>query len=203
MAQEENQKIEIPFGAKDSELCGWEYTIPEGMEAEIKGGKIVVRKKEIEDKKNYIQGIRKTLASIEDKAHNILGLYDYDWVAIRASHRLLGEYLDCLENQKEQNPAEWSEEDEKKLNGITAIVEEWWDNQSQKEKDYYGDQGYFSWLKSLHQKPKVAIVNGQIWKPTEEQMAALKEASVSWMNDTMGNADLLESLYNDLKKLHL
>ena len=27
--------IEIPFGAKDSELKGWEYTIPEDMEAEI------------------------------------------------------------------------------------------------------------------------------------------------------------------------
>ena len=39
------KEIEIPFGAKDSELKGWEYTIPEGMEAEIKDGKIVVRKK--------------------------------------------------------------------------------------------------------------------------------------------------------------
>ena len=40
--------IEIPFGAKDSELKGWEYTIPEGMEAEIKDGKIVVREKQPE-----------------------------------------------------------------------------------------------------------------------------------------------------------
>lgn len=40
--------IEIPFGAKDSELKGWEYTIPEGMEAEIKDGKIVVREKKPE-----------------------------------------------------------------------------------------------------------------------------------------------------------
>ena len=43
--------IEIPFGAKDSELKGWEYTIPENMEAEIKGGKIIVREKENEDEK--------------------------------------------------------------------------------------------------------------------------------------------------------
>ena len=40
------KEIEIPFGAKDSELKGWEYTIPEGMEAEIKDGKIVVRARE-------------------------------------------------------------------------------------------------------------------------------------------------------------
>lgn len=45
MEENEMKEIEIPFGAKDSELKGWEYTIPEGMEAEIKDGKIIVRKK--------------------------------------------------------------------------------------------------------------------------------------------------------------
>ena len=39
------------------------------------------------------------------------------------------------------------------------------------------------------------------WKPSEEQLDALKEASASWMNQEMGNCELLESLYNDLKKL--
>ena len=48
--------IEIPFGARDSELCGWEYTIPEGFEAEIKDGKVIVRPKESEDER-----IRKAL----------------------------------------------------------------------------------------------------------------------------------------------
>lgn len=43
--------IEIPFGAKDSELKGWEYTIPENMEAEIKDGKIIVKQKESEDER--------------------------------------------------------------------------------------------------------------------------------------------------------
>ena len=43
--------IEIPFGAKDSELKGWEYTIPEDMEAEIKDGKIIVKQKESEDER--------------------------------------------------------------------------------------------------------------------------------------------------------
>lgn len=42
------KEIEIPLGAKDYELKGWEYTIPEGMEAEIKDGKIVVREKQPE-----------------------------------------------------------------------------------------------------------------------------------------------------------
>lgn len=42
------EKIEIPSGAYDSELKGWEYTIPESFTAEIKDGKIIVKKKEPE-----------------------------------------------------------------------------------------------------------------------------------------------------------
>ena len=53
--------IEIPFGAKDSELKGWEYTIPENMEAEIKDGKIIVKQKESEDER-----IRKHIIKILD-----------------------------------------------------------------------------------------------------------------------------------------
>lgn len=52
---------EIPFGAKDSELKGWEYTIPEGMEAIIKDGKVIVREKQSEDekiRKALIDGVR-------------------------------------------------------------------------------------------------------------------------------------------------
>ena len=45
------EKIEIPFGAKDSELGRFEYTIPEGFEAKIENGKVIVRKMESEDEK--------------------------------------------------------------------------------------------------------------------------------------------------------
>ena len=47
----EKSKIEIPLSAKDSELNGWEYTIPEGYEAEIKDGKVIVKKVESEYEK--------------------------------------------------------------------------------------------------------------------------------------------------------
>lgn len=57
------KEIEIPFGAKDSELKGWEYTIPEGMEAEIKDGKIVVREKQPE------------LTEFEEKVKELIGYY--------------------------------------------------------------------------------------------------------------------------------
>ena len=64
--KQEKDFIEAPFGAKDSELEGFEYTIPQGYEAEIKDGKVIVRKAESEDEKirkeiiKYIQGLNRT-----------------------------------------------------------------------------------------------------------------------------------------------
>ena len=84
--------IEIPFGANDSELKGWEYTIPEGYEAEIKDGKVVVREKESKDER-----IRKDL--IESiKIGKRTGITFTDSAA--------EEYIAWLEKQKEQKPAE-------------------------------------------------------------------------------------------------
>ena len=48
---QENNVIDIPFGAHGSELKGWEYTIPEGMEAIIKDGKVIVKEKASEDER--------------------------------------------------------------------------------------------------------------------------------------------------------
>ena len=54
--------IEIPFGAKDSELQEWTYTIPKGMKAEIRDGKVIIKRKESRDER-----IRKAIvALIED-----------------------------------------------------------------------------------------------------------------------------------------
>lgn len=44
-------EIDIPFGAKDSELKEWRYTIPEGHTAEIKNGEIIVKSTESEDER--------------------------------------------------------------------------------------------------------------------------------------------------------
>ena len=38
--------FEMPFGAKDSELIGATYTIPEGFYAVIEGNKVIMRKGE-------------------------------------------------------------------------------------------------------------------------------------------------------------
>jgi len=39
------------------------------------------------------------------------------------------------------------------------------------------------------------------WRPSEKQMKALRESSVSWMNEYMENCENLKSLYNDLESL--
>ena len=69
----EKKDIEIPFGAFDSELGGFEYTIPEGYKAEIKDGKVVVRKTESEDEK-----IRKELIAFLKENHET-GRADETW----------------------------------------------------------------------------------------------------------------------------
>ena len=45
MEKENKKTIEIPFGAKDSELNKFEYTIPEGYEARIDGNKVIIEQK--------------------------------------------------------------------------------------------------------------------------------------------------------------
>lgn len=67
------KEIEIPFGAKDSELKGWEYTIPEGMEAEIKDGKIVVREK------------KPVMTEFEEMLYSIFDAYNGLEIDVRAA----------------------------------------------------------------------------------------------------------------------
>lgn len=49
--------IEIPFGAFDSELQGFTYTIPEGYTAEIKEGKIIVKKEKSKYEREKLKGV--------------------------------------------------------------------------------------------------------------------------------------------------
>ena len=77
MKDYEKKNIEIPFGAFDSELGGWEYTIPEGYEAEIKDGKVIVRKAESNDekiRKELLEHIKYCSESIPERAAYIAWL---------------------------------------------------------------------------------------------------------------------------------
>ena len=94
--------FEIPFGAKDSELINWEFTIPEGMYAETKDGKVIIKKTESEDERIRKEIVRFIQMEVEDE---IIG---NKWIA-------------WLEKQGKQKPA-WSEGDENILEAITYTV---------------------------------------------------------------------------------
>lgn len=94
-----------------------------------------------------------------------------------------------------QSQQEWSEEDEDMLNSCISSIEEAKENRyAYKETD--GDTSYdheIAWLKSLRPQSH--------WKPSEEQMDALK-SKLPIIKGTGNNVDsILESLYEQLKKL--
>ena len=150
--------IEIPLGAKDSELKGWEYTIPEGMEAIIKDGKIIVREKESEDEK-----IRKELLAHvqQERASSTLKVNHAKWDKMIAWLEKQGEqkkkqyqiyestkdrfYKEGVEDgiliSKKQNPA-WSEEDESWFKELELMALSFSDDESYRKK-------FFDWLKAL------------------------------------------------------
>ena len=95
------------------------------------------------------------------------------------------------ERQKEQKPAEWSEEDEKMLCRCILHLEVATSGMPLAIRDSMVEEA--NWLKSLR--------NRYTWKPSEEQMEALcsKLPVVKGGGDKV--QDILESLFNDLKKL--
>ena len=78
-------------------------------------------------------------------------------------------------------PAEWSEEDKKYLNQAINIV----------VSDFGEDSPTVLWLKSLRPQPH--------WKPSEEQMDALKNSAYGTYQN--GDGPALRELYEQLKKL--
>lgn len=108
----EKEIKEIPFGAKDSELHKWEYTIPEGFEAEIKDGKVIV-KKESEDEK-----IRKELIEYLTHRAEVTGFIDEDKDCKR--------WIAYLEKQKESQPLMCDGEIEDKKRDIVAAIRKYY-----------------------------------------------------------------------------
>lgn len=91
------------------------------------------------------------------------------------------ECIAWLEKQGEQNPT-WSEEDKDMVDNIFKAIQH-----LLKENDSWGFlEDCFDWLKSIKNRVQPH------WKPTEEQLMALRDA--------IDNNEM-ELLYNDLKKL--
>ena len=127
----------------------------------------------------------KVFAAKQAREHHISFVHDFEW------NNFCAELLSYF--NKKQKPAEWSEEDEEKINNISEIIEHcitipYSGGTLTLSKEYKKELQCF--LKSLRHS----------WKPSEEQMDALKEAYESY-DFCDGERSALESLYNDLKKL--
>lgn len=101
----------------------------------------------------------------------------------------------------EQKPAEWSEEDEKNLQGILDEIEA---NKSEApEYDIDTYNRFVDWLKSIKDRVGCEANCTTTWKPSDEQIHWLKWA-INIMPDTeiANEAEaVLEDLFEQLKKL--
>jgi len=104
---EKTDDYEIPFGAKDSELKGWEYTIPDGFEAEIKDGKVIVKEEKVSDEQ-----VRRALI---DEIKN----WDENYLEPVSKRRVLA----WLKKQKEQRPTELPKGEDYGIDGLYAAID--------------------------------------------------------------------------------
>ena len=122
----------------------------------------------------YISNIRETLYSIENNSAKISGLKDYDWVAIRAAHRLLGEYLESF---KPSIPSDVEEAAETFAESIWKEMryELVYDNLTESFKagaEWQAEKCDEETSKLLYAERQTAYING--WDDHKEQM--LKDA---------------------------
>ena len=135
-------------------------------------------------------------------------LYDYfgsigegSWLHERYCSRK--EILAWLEKQKEQKPAEWSEEDERKRLACIETINEVIDYERERWEDYNPGKPYrpimkydeqVDWLKSLRPQPH--------WKPSEEQMSYLSKAIMTLGDEgDCKTASILKEIHDGIKSL--
>ena len=232
--KKEDDIIEIPFGAKDSELYEFKYTIPEGYEARIEDGKVIVQKKESEDErirkfikeelefslvsldptiaqeqgKEREKKLKGAIAWLERQKEHIQTEVEKKYVKtikcliddfLRSNKRevdrwyyqniydwLDGRHIEQNYNKYTQNPAEWSEEDVKKL----AKIRESKSGTLKTEMTFYR-QGVRDAFNYKGFRPS--------WKPSEEQINALERAIIKM--HTPDDIGILSELRDNLKKL--
>lgn len=177
-------EIEIPYGAKDSELMEASYNIPKGFHAEIDGDKVVIKKgekptawsEEDENIKEWIMSDINKLLALNRKSFVIA---DKEITWLKSLKDRVGCEVNCTTTK------ECGEEDEVILDEIIDFFE------NGTVKLQHDLSLYASWLKSLK--------NRYTWKPSDEQMAALNNAIL--LNEDHYNGAVLSTLREQLMKL--
>jgi hypothetical protein len=111
------KEIEIPFGAYDSELYYQEITIPEGFEATIQDGKVILKRKETEDEQHrkwileYLyDGLRKSDEQFKPQ---------FEWAI--AWLKKQGQSFPILSNSS-KTVKDWTEEDAKAIDNCCLLI---------------------------------------------------------------------------------
>ena len=169
---EQKFDMEIPFGAKDSELLEASYCIPEGFHAEIKDNKVFIKK-----------GEQKLTWSEEDEK---LWL-DAKALAYEVEDRNLACWIMSIKDRV-QPKQEWSEDDIRILTGITNYIG---------CSDLEGWEEWYNWLKFL--KGRVQPKHQTTWKPDSAMIVSLQYA-INHIHKE-GDKNILSKLLGQLKKL--
>ena len=116
-------------------------------------------------------------------------------VRIKKGMVMLFEYEPQLTPLKDFAPKqEWSEEDEKKLNYLIALLH----NSTMTNAALSAtNEGIEDWFKSLKERVGCEVNCTTKWKPSGEQMKIL----LKYAEQNNYDGSILSSLYNDLKKL--
>lgn len=189
--------------------------IPEGYEARIEGNKVILEPKESEDERirkwliKFVEVRLPDAAEFEPEYRAALAWLERtvneENISFALATQVLAKYgysfilNEDLAELRKHKPAEWSEEDENRFNNLCWIID---DNTHWNEAS---KQGFKNFLNSLRSR--------YCWKPSEEQMEALRCA----VNDSIMQYDYnasqlkeevartysenLQSLLNDLNKL--
>ena len=160
----------------------YEREIPEGYEARIEGNKVIFELKESEDER-----IRTCIRDV---------IKENDWTHIFGVKK--EDCLAYLERQKEQKPAEWSEEDKRMIDDIIYCLPRM--AMGNIEMLPSVAEQYAQRLETLRDNYKKC---NSRWKPSEEQMKALQCAIVFMEIRKAPDYDIspLKELCEQLEKL--
>jgi len=107
----------------------------------------------------------------------------------------VGEHLAYLEKQKEQKPAEWSEEDTEMYINVASSLRGYACGLENEEHKKHIKKG-LDWLETRFNSLRPS------WKPSEEQMAALLNAEgYLRAGDQYDSARIIARLYEQLKRI--
>ena len=181
--------IEIPYGAKDSELQEVSYYIPEGFHAEIEDNKVIIKK-----------GEQKPAWSEKDeKMLNDILMCGEHHCYLDAGNIA---FLKSLRDRVQQPKQDWSEEDEEEANYIADFIENLLKKEKLVSKKTMIMEEMVAWLRDI--KYRYFSQPKQEW--SEEEQQTIKDAAsfiLSCVNttETKEEEERLEELADKLQDL--